>query len=181
MKALLTKTDTKAILTDTDAKALLTKTVTKALLTKTDGHRPYWQKPFWQKQTERPYWQKQTWRPHWQKQTWRPYWQKQTWRPYWQKQTWRPHWQKQTCRSLSLNFWSCLLKIGVWKSQKHNTWVLPFCAQQSLSKMSWTRLECVGEVKYITNLFLIFNGKERTNMGVPQGAPFWSKTATSCV
>ena len=166
----------------------------QAQLTKTDIRpyrhkqtwRPHWQKqtqrPYWETQTQRPCWQKQTQRPYWQKQTQKPFWQKQTGRPYWQKQTWRLYWQKQTCKSLSLNFWSCLLKIGVWKSQKHNhecCHFVPSSLCPIYHELGWNVWEKSNTSQ--TNLFLIFTGKEWINMGVPQGAPFWSETATSFV
>ena len=53
--------------------------------------------------------------------------------------------ERESERSFWLDFWSSLIKT-VWKLCRTPPWVLPFCAQQSVSVMSWTRLTCEATV-----------------------------------
>ena len=72
-----------------------------------------------------------------------------------------------THRSILFDFWSRLSKIDVWKSRKHGrSWALPFWASVWTP---WRRLACVAAVCHTSwsNLFLLFIGKERTNMATP--------------
>ena len=65
----------------------------------------------------------------------------------------------------------CLKAVKTWP------WVLPFSAKQSVSVTSKARLAHVAKVSNMpqAHLFLLFNGKDRTNITTPWGAQIWSE------
>ena len=82
---------------------------------------------------------------------------------------------------LTPNLWPSLLKTDILKWQKHMIiWVLPFHVWHSVHVTSQSRLACMPDKIFylMSQLFLLFIGKEQTNMAALRGTQIWRKQKT---